>query len=131
MDSVELLFEKSFSGADRIIVDRFVEFQQALIEADTDRLNDIVLDDFRFTQLPGKSRSKSEFFCDMEDGSLVYLKSDIIEPTVLFDDGDSASLISKLRLTARVNGRELRWISNTVASFRRIDGVWYLAEWEN
>ena len=131
MDSVELLFEKSFSGADRIIVDRFVEFQQALIEADTDRLNDIVLDDFRFTQLPGKSQSKSEFFCDMEDGSLVYLKSDIIEPTVLFDDGDSALLISKLRLTARVNGRELRWISNTVASFRRIDGVWYLAEWEN
>ena len=46
MVDVELLCEKSFSGADQEIVDKFVEFQQALIEANVDKLNEILLDDF-------------------------------------------------------------------------------------
>lgn len=130
MSDVELFCEKSFSLADQEIVDKFVEFQNALIEADIDRLNEILLDDFKFIQRPNKSQSKTEFIIEIKEGSLDFSKSDIMDPTILFDDDDSASLISKVRLTAKVNGRELRWISNTVANFKKIDEIWHIVGWD-
>jgi hypothetical protein len=130
MSDVELLCEKSFSLADQEIVDRFVEFQYALIEADIDKLNEILLDDFKHTQGPNKSQVKGEFISDIKEGSMDFSKSDIMDPTVLFDDDASASLISKVRLTAKVNGRELRWISYTVANFKKIDEFWYIVGWD-
>ncbi len=129
--SVELLCKKSFSGADQEIVDKFVEFQSALIESNADKLNEILLDDFKFTQAPNISQTKKEFISEIEEGSLDFSKSDIMDPTILFDDDNSASLISKVRLTAKVNGRELRWISNTVANFTRVDGIWHILGWDN
>ena len=128
--SVELLCEKSFSLADREIVDKFVEFQNALVEADIDRLSEILSDDFNFTQGPNKSQTKNEFIFEIKEGSLDFSKSDIMDPTILFDDDVSASLISKVRLTAKVNGRELRWISNTVANFKKTDEIWYIVGWD-
>ena len=131
MVDVELLCDKSFSGADQEIVDKFVEFQNALIEANVEKLDEILLDGFMFTQAPKMSQSKAEFISTIEEGSMDFSKSDIMDPTILFDDEDSASLISKVRLTAKVNGRELRWISNTVANFKRTDGVWHILGWDN
>ena len=130
MSDVELFCEKSFSGADLEIVGRFVEFQHALIEANIDKLNEILLDEFKFNQLPNKSQDKIEFISEIDNGSLDFSKSDIMEPTILFDDDNSASFISKVRLTAKVNGRELRWISDTVASFEKIDEEWYVVGWD-
>lgn len=131
MSDVELFCDKSFSGADQEIVDKFVEFQNALIEPDLDKLNEILLDDFKLTQSLNKSQMKNEFISDIDDGSLDFSKSDIMDPTILFDDDFSASLISKVRLTAKVNGRELRWISNTVANFKKIDEIWYVVGWDS
>ncbi|MBR4447248.1 nuclear transport factor 2 family protein [Methanobrevibacter sp.] len=131
MSDVELLCEKSFSFADQEIVDKFVEFQYALIEADIDKLDEILLDDFKLTQAPNKSQVKREFISEIKDGSMDFSKSDIMEPTILLDDDASASLISKVRLTAKVKGKELRWISNTVANFKKIDEIWYLIGWDN
>lgn len=131
MSDVELFCEKSFSGADQEIVDRFVEFQHALIEADTKKLDEILSDDFKLIQVPNRSQVKSEFISEIEDGSMDFSKSDIMDPTILFDDDEAASLISKVRLTAKVYGRELRWISNTVANFRKIDGIWQVVGWDS
>ena len=131
MSDVELFCDKSFSGADQEIVDKFVEFQNALIEPDLDKLNEILLDDFKLTQSPNKSQMKNEFISDIDDGSMDFSKSDIMDPTILFDDDESASLISKVRLTAKVNGRELRWISNTVANFKKIGEIWYIVGWDS
>ena len=111
--------------------DRFVEFQNALIEADIEKLDEILSDDFRLTQSPNRSQIKKEFISEIDDGSMDVSKSDIMDPTILFDDDESASLISKVRLTAKVNGRELRWISNTVANFRKIDGIWLVVGWDS
>ena len=131
MSDVELFCEKSFSGADQEIVDRFVEFQNALIEADTEKLDEILSDDFRLTQAPNRSQDKGEFVSEIDDGSMDFSKSDIMDPTILFDDDESASMISKVRLTSKVYGRELRWISNTVANFRKTDGIWQVVGWDS
>lgn len=131
MSDVELLCEKSFSDDEQKIIDKFVEFQIALIESNIDKLNEILLEDFKFTQIPNKSQIKSEFISEINEGSLDFTKSDIMDPTILFDDEDSVSLISKVRLTAMVNGRELRWISSTVVNFKKIDKIWYIIGWDN
>ena len=130
MVDVELLCAKSFSGADQEIVDRFVELQQVLIEGDIEKLDEILSDDFEFTQVPNKSRTKKEFMDEINGGTMDFSKSDIMDPTILFDD-ESASMISKVRLTAEVNGRELRWISNTVANFRKAGEIWQVVGWDS
>ena len=129
--SVEVLCEKSFSGADQEIVDKFVEFQNALIESNADKLDEILLNEFKFTQVQNKSQTKKEFLSEITGGSLDFSNSDIMDPTILFDDDNSASLISKIRLVAKVNGRELRWISNSVVNFKKIDGIWHISEWDS
>jgi hypothetical protein len=131
MVDVELLCAKSFSGADQEIVDRFVELQQVLIEGDIEKLDEILSDDFEFTQVPNKSWTKKEFMDEITDGTMDFFKSDIMDPTILFDDDESASMISKVRLTAEVNGRELRWISNTVANFRKTEEIWQIVGWDS
>ena len=129
MSDVELICEKSFSKVEQNIVDRFVEFFNALIEADMDKLNEILLDNFEITQIPGKSQIKDDFLSEISDGSFDYSKVEIMEPNFLFNEND-ASLMGKVRLTAKIHDRELRWISNSVASFKKIDGNWYFGKWD-
>lgn len=130
MSNVNLICEKSFSGADREIVDRFIEFQQALIDKNMDKLNEIILDGDKFINLVGP-QSKEEFIGDVADDTLKFNISEILDPTILFDDEDSASLIAKVRLTVEVNDKELRVISDSVVSFVKIETKWYISNWDN
>ena len=129
--SVEVMCEKSFSEVDRQIVDRFVELQKALINADEDKLNEILCDKFKLVNVFASEKSKGEFIAMIEDKILDYSKSDIMEPTILWDDEDSASLTGDVRLTAKINGSERRWISKTVVSFKKSDGKWCAVSWDN
>ena len=131
MSNVNLMCENSFSEADQEIVDMFIEFQQALIDEDLDKLDDMVLDVEDFINVIGKYQSKNEFISQIDDGTLSYSKFDILNPTILFDDDNAASLIANIRLAVEINGKELRVISNSVVSFQKIDDKWYLSKWDN
>ena len=128
--NVKLLCEKSFSEDDREIVDRFVEFQEALIEANTDKLDEFILKTDEFVNLIGL-QSKKEFISSVGSEVLKFNGCEIINPTILFDDVNSASLIAKVRLSVEINGKELRVISDSVVSFEKTDGKWCLGKWEN
>ncbi|WP_405275350.1 hypothetical protein [Methanobrevibacter sp.] len=128
--NVKLLCEKSFSEDDREIVDRFVEFQEALIEANTDKLDEFILKTDEFVNLIGL-QSKKEFISSVGSDVLKFNGCEIIDPTILFDDVNSASLIAKVRLSVEINGKELRVISDSVVSFEKTDGKWCLGKWEN
>ncbi|WP_405290714.1 hypothetical protein [Methanobrevibacter sp.] len=128
--NVKLLCEKSFSEDDREIVDRFVEFQEALIEANTDKLDEFILETDEFVNLIGL-QSKKEFISSVGSEVLKFNGCEIIDPTILFDDVNSASLIAKVRLSVEINGKELRVISDSVVSFEKTDGKWCLGKWEN
>ena len=128
--NVKLLCEKSFSEDDREIVDRFVEFQEALIEANTDKLDEFILKTDEFVNLIGL-QSKKEFISSVGSEVLKFNGCEIIDPTILFDDVNSASLIAKVRLSVEINGKELRVISDSVVSFEKTDGKWCLGKWEN
>lgn len=131
MSKVNLMCEKSFSEADREIVDMFIEFQQALIDKDLDKLDDMVLDVEDFINVVGKYQSKNEFISQIGDGALTYSNFDILNPTVLFDEDNAASLIANIRLAVEINGKELRVISNSVVSFQRVDEKWHIVKWDN
>ena len=131
MSKVNLMCEKSFSEADREIVDMFIEFQQALIDKDLDKLADMVLDVEDFINVVGKYQSRDEFISQISDGTLSYSNFDILNPTVLFDDDNAASLIANIRLAVEINGKELRVISNSVVSFQRVDEKWHIVKWDN
>lgn len=131
MSDVKLICDKSFSEVDQEVVDCFIEFQQALIDNDSDRLNDIVLDGVEFTNLIGKAQSKKEFLSQVTDEILVFTDSEILDPTILFDDEDTASLIATVRLTIKFYGNDRKMISNNVASFQKTDGKWHISKWDN
>ena len=131
MSKVNLMCEKSFSEADREIVDMFIEFQQALIDKDLDKLDDMVLDVEDFINVVGKYQSKNEFISQIGEGVLTYSNFDILNPTVLFDEDNAASLIANIRLAVEINGKELRVISNSVVSFQRVDEKWHIVKWDN
>lgn len=131
MSNVNLMCEKSFSEADQKIVDRLMELQQALIEGDLDKLDGMILDVDDFINVIGKYQSKSEFISQIREDTLTYSNFDILNPTVLFDGDNSASLIANIRMSVEINGKELRVISNSVVGFEKIDGKWNICKWEN
>ena len=131
MSDVKLICDKSFSEVDQEVVDCFIEFQQALIDNDSNRLNEIVLDGGEFTNLIGKAQSKKEFLSQVTEEILVFTDSEILDPTILFDDEDTASLIATVRLTIKFYGNDRKLISNNVASFQKTDGKWHISKWDN
>lgn len=128
MSNVELICEKSFSDVDREIIDRFIEFQQALIDKDEPKLNEIIDDSYVLVHMSGKKQSKEEFLGEVINGTLNYFKSEIEEPTILWDDDNNASLIADVTLTAKVYGIDGKWTLNAVASFKKIGDDWYLGK---
>lgn len=131
MSNVNLMCEKSFSQADQEIVDAFMEFQHALIDKDLDKLNEMILDVPDFINVTGKYQSKEEFLSQIGDDTLNYLNFDILNPTILFDDDNAASLIANVRLFIEINAKELRVISNSVVSFEKSSEKWCISKWEN
>lgn len=129
--SVEVLCEKSFSEVDEEIIGRLVEFHEALVDGEIDVLNEILSDDFELCNMFAKKQSKGDFVSMVDDGTLDFSKSDIMDPTILWDDENAASVICDIRMTAKVHGNERRWISKSVVSFRRTDGNWHLTFWES
>ena len=81
--------------------------------------------------MSGKRQSKKEFIAEVMDGTLNYFKSEIINPTILHDDENSASLVGDVKLTAKVYGINGQWTLDTVVNFKRINGEWYLGSWDN
>ncbi len=131
MSDVELICEKSFSEVDNEILERFMEFQQALIDKDEGKLDEILTEKYELVHMSGKRQTKQEFIDEIMDGTLNYYKSEIIDPTILWDDGDRATLVADVRLTAKVYGINGTWTLDTTVDFEKVDGKWYFTKWDN
>ena len=68
--NVEVICDKSFSDVDNEILDRFIEFQQALIDNDEDKLNEILSEKYELIHMSGKRQTKQEFISEIMDGTL-------------------------------------------------------------
>ena len=131
MSDVEIICDKSFSDVDNEILDRFVEFQQALIDKDEDKLNEILTEKYELVHMSGKRQTKQEFISEIMDGTLNYYKSEIIDPTILWDDKERATLVADVALTAKVYGINAKWTLDTTVDFEKVNGKWYFTKWDN
>ena len=130
MKDVEILSNRTFGGAEKEVLDCFVQYQQALIDKNKVKLNELMDKDYVLTHMSGKKQTKEEFIGEVMDGTLNYFKSEIHDPNILFDDDENATLISDVTLSARVYGVESEWTINTVMDFKKINGRWIIGKWD-
>ena len=113
------------------ILDRFKEFQQAMIDKDEASLNEIMDDSYTLTHMSGKVQTKHEYIQDIVNGVLNYYHSTIKEPTIIITDDKYAKFSADVELDAKVYGIKGNWTLNTNVTMKKVDGIWYLSKWDN
>ncbi len=101
----------------------YIEMQNAMIQKDMKKLNEIVKDDKKFVHMDGKTQTKEEFFEEIRNGTLNYFNS-ILKDEVITVSGNKANIKGKTTLKAKVYGQEGEWTLPTDANFEKIDGKW-------
>ena len=96
---------------------------QAMTDADTDTLREIVSPDAVFTHMSGRQQTREEYFADIESGALRYYTIGIDHPTVEVD-GDAASITYTSVLNANAYGARGTFRMGGTHWFEKRDGVW-------
>ena len=115
---------ESFPKEEKEIIDRYAEMQQAMIDKDIDKLDEMIVDGTTFTHMSGKTQTKNEFFGEIADGTLNYYKAVIHDSTVSIN-GDEATMNASVTLTAKVYGSSGEWTLPANAYFKKINNIWY------
>lgn len=96
---------------------------QAMTDADTDTLREIVSPDAIFTHMSGRQQTREEYFADIESGALRYFTIGIDHPTVEVD-GDTASITYTSVLNANAYGARGTFRMSGTHWFEKRDGEW-------
>lgn len=96
---------------------------QAMTDADTDTLREIVSSDAVFTHMSGRQQTREEYFADIESGALRYFTIGIDRPIVEVD-GDAASIAYTSVLNANAYGARGTFRMGGTHWFEKRDGAW-------
>ena len=96
---------------------------QAMTDADTDTLREIVSPDAVFTHMSGRQQTREEYFADIESGALRYFTIGIDHPTVEVD-GNTASITYTSVLNANAYGARGTFRMSGTHWFEQRDGAW-------
>lgn len=113
------------------VLERFIEFQYAMIEKDLEKLNELLEDNYTLTHMSGKTQTKDEYIGEIMDGTLNYYKSIIHNPIITIKEKDKAILKADVTLDAKVYGIKGTWILHSEQTMEKIDGNWFLSKWDN
>ena len=113
----------NLTNDEEMVLNRYKEMQQAMIDKDIDKLNKIVKDGTTFTHMSGKTQTKEEYFEDIKTGELDYQSYTIEDPKVTID-GNKAILKARVTLTANAYGAQGSYPFNVTAFFEKIDDEW-------
>ena len=113
----------NLTNEEEIVLSRYKEMQQAMVDKDIDKLNRIVKDGTTFTHMSGKTQTKEEYFEDIKTGALDY-QSYTIENSRISIEGNKAILKARLILTANAYGAQGTYQFNVSAYFEKVDGEW-------
>ncbi|MBE6493713.1 MAG: nuclear transport factor 2 family protein [Methanosphaera stadtmanae] len=130
MTTVSVKNKKELTKQEEEVLERFKEFQKAMIEKDYSKLNEIIHDNYTLTHMSGKTQTKKEYINEIMDGTLNYYKSTIINPTITIQD-EKAILKADVTLDAKVYGMKGTWTLHSQQSMKKIDNKWYLYKWDN
>ena len=79
------------------------QYCQAMTDADTDTMRELVSEDMTYTHMSGKTQTREEYFADIEKGRLNYYTIGIENP-VIEVDGDTATIEYTSVLNANAYG---------------------------
>ena len=96
---------------------------QAMTDADTDTLREIVSPEAVFTHMSGRQQTREEYFGDIESGALRYFTIGIDHPTIEVD-GDTASITYTSVLNANAYGARGTFRMSGTHWFENQDGAW-------
>ncbi len=113
----------NLSNEEEIVLSRYKEMQQAMIDKDIDKLNKIVKDGTTFTHMSGRTQTKEEYFEDIKTGVLDYQSYRVENPKVTIE-GNKAILKARVTLTANAYGAQGTYPFNISACFEKVDGEW-------
>lgn len=106
------------------VLERYKTMQQAMVDADTTILNEVISEGTTFRHLSGRVQTKEEYLKDIEDGVLDY-RAYTIEDASVTIDGEDAYVKAKVTLTANAYGTYGSWPFSVNAHFKRINSIWY------
>ena len=113
------------------VLERFIEFQYAMIEKDSEKLNELLGDNYTLTHMSGKTQTTDEYIGEIMDGTLNYYKSTINNPIIMIREKDKALLKADVTLDAKVYGMKGTWTLHSEQTMEKINGKWYLSKWDN
>lgn len=96
---------------------------QAMTDADTDTLRELVPEDATFTHMSGRQQTREEYFADIENGNLRYFTIGIDSPVVTVD-GDTASVTFTSVLNANAYGARGTYRMSGTHHWEKRDGKW-------
>lgn len=96
---------------------------QAMTDADTDTMREIVSENMTFTHMSGMQQTREEYFADIENGSLNYFTIGIENPVVKVD-GDKASVTYTSILNANAYGARGTYKMAGVHYYEKQNGNW-------
>ncbi len=128
---VDVINKKELSELQEEVLERFIEFQQAMIDKDERALNEILSDNYTLTHMSGKKQTKQEYIDEIMDGTLNYYKSTINNPRISMHDDTKATFNADVTLDAKVYGMKGTWTLQSEQTMEKIDGIWYISKWDN
>jgi DNA-binding Lrp family transcriptional regulator len=131
MSNVSVILDKKLNIHEEEVLERFKEFQEAIIKKDAETLDEIMDDEYILTHMSGKTQTKAEYISEIMDGTLNYYKSTIIHPQISIFEDDYAKIIADVELDAKVYGIKGTWTLNTNISMKKMNNKWFLNQWEN
>lgn len=129
--SVSVVNKGNLNDDQEEVLERFIEFQYAMIEKDLEKLNELLEDNYTLTHMSGKTQTKDEYIGEIMDGTLNYYKSIIHNPIITIKEKDKAILKADVTLDAKVYGIKGTWTLHSEQTMEKINGKWYLSKWDN
>ena len=129
--SVSVVNKGDLTSNQEEVLERFIEFQYAMIEKDLEKLNEILDDSYTLRHMSGKTQTKEEYIDEIMDGTLNYYKSTINTPIIIICEKDKAILEADVTLDAKVYGIKGIWTLHSEQTLERINDEWYLSKWDN
>ena len=99
------------------------KYCQAMTEADTDTMRELVAEDKTYTHMSGKTQTREEYFADIENGDLTYYTIGIADPVIRVS-GCSASITYTSVLNANAYGATGTFRMKGTHSLEKINGEW-------
>ena len=113
----------SLSETEQSVLYTQARYCQAMTDADTDTMREIVSEDMIFTHMSGKTQSREEYFADIEKGRLNYFTIGIENPAIEVD-GDTATITFTSALNANAYGARGTFRMSGTHKYENRSGEW-------